>query len=140
MKVKSIADVSAKWAKRAGAATPEYEAGLGNPKADWAAATQAANAAYQSGVQEAIGRGAFPKGVREAGSEKWSRKALAVGKVRYGPGVTAGLSDYTAGEGPYLDALGRISYPAKGNKGAAQNIERVRAVMDAMRAQKTGGR
>jgi hypothetical protein len=140
MKVKSITDVAAKWARRAGAAGPDYQAGIQNPKADWSSQTQGAKAAYESGVQESIGRDAFSKGVREAGSEKWSRKALAVGPTRYGAGITAGTQDFVSGEGPYLDALGRISYPAKGNKGAAQNIERVRAVMDAMRAQKTGGR
>lgn len=135
---KSVADVSAKWANRASAAAPDYQKGIAAPTKDWATATKSAEPAYQAGVQDAVGRGAYGKGVAKAGTEKWQRKAQAVGPARYGQGVTAGTQDYTAAEGPYLDALGRIALPTRGKRGDPANIERVRTIATALHSQKTG--
>jgi len=139
IKTKPIADVAAKWASRASAASPDYQKGIQAPSKDWATEAKAAEAAYQAGVQDSISRGAFGKGVSRAGSEKWSRKAIAVGPARYGPGVTAAQPDYTSDFGPYLDALGRIALPTRGKRGDPANIERVRTIATALHSQKTGG-
>ncbi len=138
IKTKAIADVSTKWAQRASAASPDYQRGISAPGKDWATETKASEGAYQAGVQDAVGRGAFGKGVSKAGSEKWSRKSLAVGPARYGPGVTAATSDFAAEFGPYNDALGRIALPARGKRGDPANIERVRTIATALHSQKTG--
>jgi hypothetical protein len=138
IKTKSIADVAIKWTQRASAAAPDYNKGIAAPSKDWATETKAAEGAYQAGVQDAISRSAFGKGVSKAGSEKWSRKALAVGPARYGQGVTAAQQDYTADFGPYLDALGRIVLPPRGKRGDPANIERVRTIATALHSQKTG--
>jgi hypothetical protein len=138
IKVKSVADATAKWKSRASVAAPDYEAGIKNPKRDWASETQASKEAYVSGVQGAIGRGAFEKGVAKAGTEKWSSNALSKGKARFTEGVQKGEGAYTAGVGPVLDTIGRISLPTKGSAGAPQNIERVRAIADALHQQKIG--
>ena len=135
---KSITDVATKWGKRASAASPEYEAGIKAPSKDWGAQAKAAEPAFQAGIQDAISRGAFGKGVTKAGTEKWQRKAVAVGPTRYGPGVTASTSDFTANFGPYLDALGRIALPTRGKRGDPANIERVRTIATALHSQKTG--
>jgi hypothetical protein len=139
IKLKPITDIAGKWARRASAAGPDYQAGISAPKEDWATAAKNAEPAFEAGVQDAIGRKAFGKGVTKAGSEKWSRKALAVGPTRYGPGVTAGQPDYATAFGPYRDALERVAYPTKGRKGDPANIERVRAGNVALRSLKTGG-
>jgi hypothetical protein len=139
IKLKSMADIAAKWARRASAAGPDYEAGLRAPKEDWATAAKNAEPAYEAGIQDAVSRKAFGKGVTKAGTEKWSRKALAVGPARYGPGVTAATPDYTTEFSPYRDALERISLPVKGRKGDPANIERVRTIATALRSIKTGG-
>jgi hypothetical protein len=139
IKLKSMADISAKWARRASAAGPDYEAGLKSPKEDWATATKNAETAFEAGIQDAVSRKAFGKGVTKAGSEKWSRKALAVGPARYGPGVTAATTDYSTEFSPYHDAIERISLPPKGRKGDPANIERVRAIATGLRSLKTGG-
>jgi hypothetical protein len=139
IKTKPIADVATKWASRASAASPDYQKGIQAPSKDWATEAKAAEPAYQAGVQDAVSRGAFGKGVTKAGSEKWSRKALAVGPARYGPGVSAATADFTADFGPYLDALGRISLPTRGKRGDPANIERVRTIATALHSQKTGG-
>jgi hypothetical protein len=138
IKTKSIADVSTKWANRASAAAPDYQKGIAAPGKDWSNEAKQAESAYNAGVQDAIGRSAFGKGVAKAGTEKWQRKALAVGPARYGQGVTAGTPDYNAAEGPYLDALGRIQLPTRGKRGDPANIERVRTIATALHSQKTG--
>jgi len=138
IKTKPIADVAAKWAQRASNAAPDYQKGIQAPSKDWGTEAKAAEPAYQAGVQDAMSRGAFGKGVSKAGTEKWQRKALAVGPSRYGPGVTAATSDFTADFGPYLDALGRIALPARGKRGDPANIERVRTIATALHSQKTG--
>jgi len=139
IKTKSIADVSVKWAARAAAAAPEYQKGVQTPGADWGSETRAAETAYNAGVQDAVGRGAFGKGVAKAGTEKWQRKAMAVGPARFGQGVTAAQPDFQADFGPYLDAIGRVSLPARGRRGDPANIERVRSIAQALHSQKTGG-
>lgn len=136
IKVKAVADVVAKWKSKATAASPDYQAGVQNPRRDWASETQAAKDAYQSGVQDAIGRDAFSKGVRAAGTEKWSTNTLAKGPARFADGVGKGVAAMQAGIAPVLDAISRVSLPTKGAAGAPQNIERVRAIADALHQQK----
>ena len=139
IKLKAIGDIASKWSKRSSAAGPDLEAGLKAPKASWAESTKAAEAAQAAGVQDAISRGAFVKGVAKAGDEKWQRKSLALAPSRYGPGITAGLADYTTGFAPYRDALERITLPQAGRKGDPANIERVRQIATTLRSIKTGG-
>lgn len=138
--LKPIADIASKWARRAGAAAPDYESGIRSPKRDWATAARDADSAWQAGVQDAVGRGAFARGVTKAGSDKWSRKALAVGPGRYPQGVTAGQTDYQNEFGPFRDAIERISLPSRGRRGDPANLERVRAIADALHQMKAGGK
>lgn len=138
IKLKPIADIATKFVRRASAAGPDYEAGIRAPKADWATEAKAAEAAFEAGIQDAVSRKAFGKGVSKAGSEKWSRKALAVGPARFGPGVAAALQDYTTEFSPYRDALERVALPARGRRGDPANIERVRTIATALHSQKTG--
>jgi hypothetical protein len=138
IKLKPISDIATKWVRRAGAAAPDYDAGVRNPKTDWMAQTVAAEGAFEAGISDAIGRKAFSKGVRGAGSEKWSRKTLAVGPARYPQGVSAATGDFATGFGPYRDALERIALPARGRHGDPANLERVRAIADALHGMKVG--
>ncbi len=138
IKLKSIQDIATKWSKRAAAAAPEYQAGIQSPKADWATETKNSEGAYQAGVQDSIARGAFGKGVQSAGTEKWSRKSLAVGPARYGTGVNAAQSDYATQFQPYADALQRVTLPPRGRRGDPSNVERVRQIATALHSQKTG--
>ena len=66
--IKSMNRITETWTRRAGAATPDYEAGVKNPRTDWEEATAAAEENYNAGVQAAINRGAFGSGVRAAGT------------------------------------------------------------------------
>lgn len=138
LKLKSISEITDKWARRASAAGPDYEAGVRSPKQDWGAQAAAAEPAFEAGIQDAIGRKAFGKGVREAGTEKWQRKTLAVGPARFPTGVTAATGDFSAGFGPFRDAIERIALPPRGRRGDPANIERVRTIADALHGMKVG--
>ncbi len=134
--LKPLAEIAKKFVTRAQAASPDYEAGVKSPGKDWASETKAAEGSYQAGVQAAISRGAFGKGVAEAGTGKWQEKASTLGKQRYGPGVAQAGADFQKGFASMADVLSRISLPPRGAKGDPGNLERVRAVDTALHAEK----
>jgi hypothetical protein len=138
MQVKDAATVAAKWAQRAGAASGDYTKGVQNTTKDWAADTAASAGAWASGVQAAVGNGAFTKGVNAAGTQKWRTMASSKGATRYPQGVQAAQPAYTTGIGPVLQVLGSIQLPPRGPKGDPGNINRVTAVTTALRKLKTG--
>ncbi len=130
--LRPLTELAGKFARRAAAAGPDYEAGVKNPTKDWAAETKAAESSYNQGVQDAIARSAFAKGVTEAGSGKWQEKAAKLGVQRFTTGVQAAAVDWQKGFASIAEVLSRIVLPARGPRGAPQNLERVRAVDQAL--------
>ena len=124
----------AKWVMRAGAAGGEYGTGVQNPRRSQSATAIAAKDVYAAGVQAAIGRGAYEKGLSKAGDAKWQKGVAEKGKARYGQGVTAGADAYRQGFGPYASVLGGLELGPRGPKG--QNYGRVQQVGEALRAAK----
>lgn len=133
--IKDAATIAKKYASRGQAAGADYADGVNNA-ADWATATANAADTYAAGVQAAIGRGDFAKGVSKAGNEKYKRKASGIGAQRYGPGVGAAAPDYAKGVSPFLDVLRNLSYPKKLPKGDPGNNARSLVVQQALRAAK----
>lgn len=137
--VKSASASADKWARRAGAAAPDYKTGVAQPRRSWAQATAAAEDAYVQGVTEAAGRNAFSTGVQAAGDAKWSRKSQQVGTQRYASGVQAAKGDYQSGFAPYASVIESTTLPPRGPKGSPSNYSRVQAIGDALHTAKTGG-
>lgn len=138
IRIKSASAAADKFVTRGSAAGKDYADGVSNPKQPWAAATLAAKDAYQQGVNEAISRGAFEKGVSKAGDDKYQRKALSVGSQRLGQGITAAKSDYMSNVQPFFDVISNITLPPRGPKGSPQNLNRVQVIAAALRAKKLG--
>lgn len=138
VKVKDIGAIAAKWAKEAAARAAYYAEGVASPTKDWATEAAAAESAFAAGIQAAIGRKAFSKGVTKAGTEKWQRKAKEVGAARFGPGVAAAEADYSAAFSPYRDALESIALPARGARGDPANLNRVSAIATALHKRRVG--
>lgn len=138
--VKAVGDVVAKWKRRAESAGEEYRVGVMTTAADWAAAATAAAPAYATGVQEAITRGGYQKGIAAVGTAKWKRNAELLGPARFSQGVGAAEGSYTSGIGPVLAAISAVDLPPRGPVGAEGNYARVLAVGKALRALKTGRR
>jgi hypothetical protein len=137
--IKSVDTVAKKYAARGAAAGPDYTDGVNTTTNDWATNTGAQADTYAAGVQSAIGRGAFQKGVAAAGTDKWKRKASGVGSQRYGPGVQAAAPDYAKGVAPYFDVLKNLNLPKRLPKGDPGNNQRSLAVQTALHARKVQG-
>ena len=138
MKVKDAAVSAAKFKTRAMAAGGDYMAGVKAAGADWQAGAAGAGENYNQGVQAAIARNAFTKGVAAAGPDKYVRNAAGVGAQRYPQGVGNAEADWQKGTAPYLDTLRNAQLPPRRPKGDPGNYLRVQAVGEALRARKLG--
>lgn len=134
--IRDVSTIANKWASVTPGRSGQYREGVANPLRDWAAEAKAAEGSYEAGIQAAIGRKAFGKGVGRAGTGKWKRKAVDVGTVRWGPGVSAAKPDYEAGFAPYAGVISSVKLPPRGAKGDPRNLERVGAVANALHAKK----
>lgn len=139
IQTKSIDAIAKKWSDRAQAAAADYTSGVEGTQKDWASNTAAATQAWQTGVTQAASRGAFTKGVRAAGTEKWRSGASTKGGQRYGPGVSVAEPAFSSGFSPYLSTLQSLTLPARQAKGSPANYSRSQAVGTALHAKKVQG-
>ncbi|MEM4430210.1 MAG: hypothetical protein QXM08_03540 [Thermofilaceae archaeon] len=127
-----------KWRSRASAASGDYAAGVEAPKYDWQKNTLAASDAWKSGITEAAAKNMFAKGVAATPTDFWKSRAITLGTARFADGVSKSVDVYKAKWAPYYDVLTKIELPPRGARGDPKNIERVRAIITALRAKKTG--
>ena len=106
---------------------------------DWARQTVASVDNYNAGIQEAITRGAFQRGVQAAGAAKYSQKAATTGARRFPEGVREGGPAFQAGVQPYLTVIAGLTLPPRRPKGDPANFARVQAIGEALRRRKVGG-
>lgn len=137
--IKDVAAIAEKFIKVTPQRQAEFVDGVQTTQKDWAQETASAEANYQAGVQAAIQKKSFGKGVRNAGSEKWRSKTVEKGGQRWAPGVQAAGSDYQAGFAPYAQVIASTTLPARYPKGDPRNIERVRVMSEALRKKKVSG-
>jgi len=139
--IRPLADIARKWGEVTPARASEYQAGVQNPKRDWAENTAAAEGAYEDGVQAAIQDKRFGRGVRDAGTGKWQKKAVELGVARWPAGVRAAQSDYQNGFAPYHDVIARTTLPPRFGRGDPRNYQRSEAMGTALHeARVRGGR
>ena len=138
IQIKDTATIARKFASRAQAASPEYKIGVDTTTADWAGNTAAAAENYNQGVTQGIARQAFQRGVTAKGTAGWKEKASNVGSTRYAQGVAGAEAAFAAGFDKFANVLKSLSLPPRAPKGSPQNLERVRAVADALHKAKTG--
>lgn len=137
IRVKDTGAIATKFKNRAAAAAPDYTTGVQAAAGDWESNTAAAEDNYKAGVNDAMARGAFGKGVRGSGA-KYVKNATTLGAQRYPSGVANAEQAYANGVGPYLDTIKGITLPPRGPKGSPQNQQRANAVAMALRAKKVG--
>jgi hypothetical protein len=124
MRIKPASEIAAKFRRVAQQRTQDYADAVKDPGIDWAASTAASKAAWEGGMQAAIQRDAFGKGVAKAGNDKYRRKVVELGTQRWAPGVAASEQDYANGFAPYRDALERTPLPPRAPRGDPRNNER----------------
>jgi hypothetical protein len=138
IRVKDTATLSKKFVRNASAAAGDYKTGVEQAGQDWQTRTSASGDNYASGVQAAIGRKAFERGVSEAGAGKYVTRASTLGAQRYPTGVGAAEGDWAKGAQPYLDELKGMELPPRRPKGDPGNQARANAVAARLRARKVG--
>lgn len=130
--IKPLDRTAAKWATVTPQRANEYREGVQSPRVDWADATRAAADNYATGVQAAVTENSFTKGVDRAGTSKWKRGATTKGVQRWGPGIQLAQADYQAGFAPYHEAIAALNLPPRFPRRDPRNLERVRAIAEAM--------
>lgn len=138
--VKPIGLAAAKWKNNAGNAGMSYESGVRSPRVPQPQAAAAANDVWKAGVTAAVQRDAFSKGISATPADKWARMSVEKGVSRYPQGVSIAEPSYVQATGKYFDTIASTTLPPRGPTGDPRNIERVRAMANALRAAKTGGR
>lgn len=134
----TAAGVAAKWSGVTQTRTADYEAGVKAPRKDWAQASAAASGAYNAGVQDAIKRDAFSKGVNNAGNAAYTNGAVNKGVSRFAEGVALGQNTYAQKIAPVLQTIESTQLPPRYAKGDPRNVTRVTAISQALRKLKTG--
>jgi hypothetical protein len=135
--IKPISDIAEKWARVAPTRQEDYLKGVQSPRTPWEAGATAADGAYKAGVQAAVAQNRFTAGIRAAGNAKWQRKATELGPSRFATGTQAARPDFEKGFGPFRQVIEATTLPPRRPKGDPGNIERVRAMADALRRAKT---
>lgn len=128
--------ISAKWARAASTATPEYLEGVQNPRKDWSTETQKSAPAYKAGITKSLQNDSFKKGVARAGTSKWQTNALSKGVDRWAAGIAGSQPAYEEGFAPYAQIISRIQLPPRGPKGDPNNIQRVAIIAKALNDEK----
>lgn len=139
LKVKDATAAAQKFIQRGQAAGPEYQRGVTGSGQAWAQATAASVDTYNAGVQEAIARGAFQKGVAQAGASRYEERAAGVGAQRYPQGVASSGDRYSSAVSPYLQTLASLTLTPRRPKGDPANYQRSQQVGEALRRRKIGG-
>lgn len=133
----SAASIGKKFAETTPDRVGFYEAGVRNPRRDWAEETANAEARYEEGVKEAMKTKRFSRMVKKAGTEKQKMNTIKKGVPIWGDRVRASEDVMTAAMVPVEAAAKSITLPQKYPKGDPRNIERVKAVMAGLHKLKT---
>lgn len=137
--IKSLANISKKWARVTPGRTEDYRLGIENPRRDWEEETAGASDRYKLGVDQAHAKGMFGKGVAKAGTKKWKENALKKGPSRYAEGVMLAEDDYMKGFAPYREVIAGVDLPPRFPKGDPRNINRVAVIAKALADKRASG-
>lgn len=137
--IKPLSEIRDKWQRVAPTRLEDYESGVKNPRSDWATETAKANDRYKDAVIKAANAGRFAAGVKKAGTSKWQERAVSVGPGRWSEGVSVAGPEFEKGFGPYHDVIAKTVLPNKYPKGDVRNIDRVKAIANALHAKKISG-
>jgi hypothetical protein len=139
MKIKSPDTIARKWAEVTPGRAAYYEQGTAGKGAAWAAGAKAASPNYKAAMQAVISGNLQEKGVDKAGPSAYDTGVKEKGVQRWPQGVSVGGPNYQKGFAPYHGVLSGLTLLPRGPKGDPKNLERVRAIMTALRAKKVAG-
>lgn len=134
--IKSLSSIRDKWTRVTPGRTEDYKLGIQNPRRDWKDETLAGKENWKAGVDAAAAKDLFAKGVTKAGTDKWRDRALKKGPGRFAEGVYIAGPDYESGFKPYHEAISRVDLGPRFPKRDPRNLNRVKAIVDAMVVEK----
>lgn len=130
--IRPVDEIGEKWATVTPQRSPDYESGVRAPRRDWKQATLAATESFKAGIQNALSKGSFEKGVSRAGTGKWQEGSVTKGVARWGPGVTLAKDAFIRGFAPYAAAIKAVTLPPRYARRDPRNLLRVNAVVAAL--------
>jgi len=130
--VPSVDDITKKWVEETPRRAVYYKANTIPAAGRWHTNAMAADALYKSAVTAPGIEKRYVGGIKRVGADKFRVKVEAVGVDRFGPGVTAAKDYFSGGIKPYRDELAAIDIPTRKPRGDVANIDRVKAIMDAL--------
>lgn len=139
LKVKDAAAAARKFVQRGQGAAADYAAGVAGASNDWQQKTAASADTYNAGVQEAISRGAFARGINSAAASKYQTRSSGVGAQRFPQGIAQAGPEWETNTAPFLQTLSSLTLSPRRPKGDPGNLIRVQEVTQALRRRKVGG-
>ena len=129
---KNIQEAQKKWGDVTPARAGEYAARGAAAAQTWETNAIAGVPIMLQALQAANMAARIASGLRRAGGAKFARKITSVGQSRFGPGITAAVTDYAERFGPFLSVIQGVTLPGRGPRGDPRNYQRVNAVGEAL--------
>jgi len=133
--VPSADAVAKKWGEETPRRAVYYEANTPGSAPTWEANSKAAAANFKAAVQASNIDALFRGGVTKAGAAKFARKVAALAG-RFGPGVSAAISDMQTNVAPFLTEIAAVDLKERKPRGDAGNYERVKAIGDRLHSKR----
>lgn len=130
--IRPIERIAQKWQTVTPQRVEQYTQGVAEPLRDWQREALAAHTRYVAAMREVLEQNRQSAGVRGSSTSFWQAQTQAKGKTRWPEGVRLGLSRYAERFAPYREVISRLTLPERGPTGSAGNIERVRAIAQAL--------
>lgn len=138
--MKSASTSAEKWQSRAGAASADYAEGAEKTDKDQSTKAIAAKEIYKAALNESFARDAYAKGLQKSGKAGWLRGIQQKGSQNFATGIMTenARSKYVTNSGRFDSARNAAANLPRQAKGSAANLNRVTAVVNALRAVKIG--
>ncbi len=139
VKIKSSAEIAAKWDGAIGRVPAGYKSGISGTT-DWAekASSNEAESLYAEKIAESVAAKRRQKAVSAVSNEEWKKMALDKGVRNIGAGMTAAKAKRTANFEPYRSAIEGVSLPARSADPMANIDARVKPIVSALVETKKG--
>jgi hypothetical protein len=136
--IKNIRMIRDKWQRVTPQRTEDYKIGVQAPKRSWSDSALKQKETWKAAITAAAQAGLYERGISRTGDDGWKNQALAKGPSRFAEGVMISADKYEERFQPYADTIAKTTLPPRMPKGDPRNIERVKAIADALRKQKVG--
>lgn len=134
--MRSAQESAQKFVSRASSASGEYVSGATSTTKDQSARAIGAKKIYQDALTASFSRDSYAKGLQKSGKAGWLEGVQKKGGERYAGGVAVSAGKYAQNSGKFDTARMAAENMPRGLKGSQANLDRVKAVVSALRTAK----